>query len=152
MLEQVRDALKREVRGRPAVAAAGGDGFDQLMNQAGDEEDDDDCDGGVADAAHRAEDERIGEVAEGGVPSARPELTETPRAGGRAHDRFDRDAGRSPGQREQLEQAEVQAQNQTEHADPTRDERPSADNRLAGDREQRQSGREPRDADGPSDR
>src|SRR4051812_37117061 len=82
------DRLQGEVEGGEAVTTAGGDGDDEIMDEAGGDEGGEHCAGGAERAAEGAEEQIVGELVEAGVPAVAPEIGEAARAERAVHERL----------------------------------------------------------------
>jgi hypothetical protein len=111
-------ALKHKVEGRETITSASRQGDCQVVNQSGCNEyhkaSRDRSDG----AMQGAKDQFMGKLTEPKIPPFAPKLSEGYRAEWGRHNRFGLNAHALPQQTNDLEGAEVQQQDQTQHSDP----------------------------------
>src|SRR5881628_3076478 len=102
------------------------------MHNAGDQEDAEGCNFRPEAPRERTEGQIVRELIEGGVPTAAPEFSQRSGEERRAHDGLRVDSSALPRRREQIENSEVEKQEQTDHADPAREQRTKAQKTAGG--------------------
>src|SRR5262249_18598786 len=113
-----RQALNGEERGRSAVAAAGGKGNHHVVNESAEGESGEYRPPRSAPGRERPEQKPVRQVAERGIPAPAPEVADACRGDGPVHERLRGNTDRSPRAREQVERAEVQDEDESNHANP----------------------------------
>src|SRR5262245_28076887 len=122
-LDEDRDGLKEEEHRRAAIAVARGQRDYEIVHDAADEKTDRErCP--CADAhRQRTKQEAMRQIAKRHIPSLAPEFTDVARANRPVHERLRVDAKRLPADAKQIEQAEMQDEDDADHADPASQER-----------------------------
>src|SRR6266542_7012753 len=122
-LEQEAKSLDQKIDGGQTITASGQQRDDRFMNQTRDEKDGQRCATGSDASPQRQERERMREFMECRVPAPSPKVRQRRRQNRCPHDGPGIDSDPPPYQRQQVKQAKMQQKNETEQAQPRREQR-----------------------------
>lgn len=114
--------LDQEVSRRPSVAGPRRDGDGEFVEKSRDQERGEDASGRTEATGQRAADHAEGRLGEGAIPTASPELAQVPRGERSIHDGLGKKATMSEPDGLEMEEAEVQDEQESDHARPPGEE------------------------------
>lgn len=119
---QEAETLDQEVSRRSTVAGLRRDRDGEFVEKSRYQERSEDASGRTKSAGHRAADQSEGRLGEGAIPTASPELAQVPRGERSIHDGLGMKAMMSEPDGLEVEEAEVQDQEESDHARPPGEE------------------------------